>query len=152
MTTSITSITITRLIQGSGLALATLLITLTATAPAKGQYKPGYNDGIAASPKVCAQLNERFAKNTTRPTLAATMACPKCQDTPIARADTNPKASGSKSLRRPSADWVPKHLCERCGADWMLVGTGKAKLAVAAHTCGGCGTSSLACCSTDKVQ
>ena len=60
----------------SAVALAALAFTGTARA----QYKPGGDDGIAASPKVRQLLSERNASITPALVVAPAMACPKCSE------------------------------------------------------------------------
>jgi hypothetical protein len=76
------------------------------------------------------------------------MACPKCKDTWVAQADTNPKGLGARTLMGQTTKRVAQHLCEGCGSEWTTAGNEKAKHAVATHTCSGCGAGNLACCST----
>lgn len=140
---------ITRMVRGSGLALGTILIAaFTAVAPANAQYKPTGDDGITASPKVRAMLDERRARTTPVSATVPSMACPKCKDTWVAQADTNSKGLGARTLMGNTTKLVAQHLCGGCGVDWAIVGTGKAKHAVATHKCSSCGSENLACCST----
>ena len=140
---------ITRMFQTSGLAVATTLIaTFIAVTPAKAQYKPTGDDGITASPKVRAQLDERRAKTTLTFAVAPSMACPKCKDAWVAKTDTNSKGAGARTLTGQTTKLIAQHLCEGCGTDWATKGTGKATVVVASHKCSGCGAENLACCST----
>src|SRR5262245_39287585 len=94
------------------------------------------NDGIAASPKVQAQLAER-----TRPAAPATiqvsMTCPDCKDAFIPVRETDPKALGAKMLTAGASanKLVAKHLCRGCSTTITATGTGKAKHDVVTHTC-----------------
>ena len=136
---------IPRMVRGSGLAVATILIaTFMAVAPASAQYKPTGNDGITTSPKVRAQLDERKARTTL--VSAPAMACAKCKDAWVAKSDTHSKGAGARSLIGQNTKLVVRHLCEACGAEIATAGAGKAKYAVVAHTCNGCGSANLACC------
>ena len=141
---------ITRMIRGSGLALAAILIAgFTAVAPANAQYRPTGDDGITASPKLRQQLDERKARTTTLvATAVPSMACPKCKDTWVTQTDTNPKGLAARTLMGQTTKRVAQHLCAGCGVDWSVAGTGKGKHAVATHKCSGCGSENLACCST----
>jgi len=140
---------VTKMVRGSALAFASALIaTFITVAPANAQYRPTGDDGITASPKLRAQLDER--KAGTRPLTATgpAMACPKCKDAWVAKADTNSRGLGARTLMGQTTTPVVKHLCDGCGADWSVAGTGKAKQTVASHKCTGCGAENLACCST----
>jgi hypothetical protein len=140
---------ITRIVQGSGLALAAILIaTFTAVLPANAQFRPTGDDGIAASPRLRAQLDERRVRATPVSATAASMACPKCKDAWVAKADITSRGLGARSLTGQTTNRVAQHLCAGCGTDWATTGTGRAKLAVASHKCSGCGSESLACCPT----
>jgi hypothetical protein len=126
--------------------MATFLVaTFAAVAPASAQYR-STGDGIAASPKVRAQMNERKASTAVVSTKAAVMACPKCKDAWVAQADTSSKGSGARTLVGQTNKLVARHLCDGCGADMSTAGAGKAKYVVAAHKCTGCGAENLACC------
>ncbi len=128
-------------------ALAGLALALVASS-AQAQYKPTGDDGITASPKLRQQLDERSARTAPVAANVPSMACPKCKDTWVAQVDTNPKGSGVKTLMGKRTKLVAQHLCNGCGVDWAVAGTGKAKHAVATHKCSGCGSENLACCST----
>lgn len=144
-----TVIELTRMVQGSGLALAAIVIaTFVAVTPAKAQYRSTGDDGITASPRLRAQLDERRAKVTAVSATAVSMACPKCKDTWISQPDQNSKGSGARTLIGQTTKRIARHLCEGCSTEWATAGTGKAKLAVASHKCSGCGAENLACCST----
>jgi len=124
-----------------------LLITATIafgilTTSANAQYKPTGDDGITASPKLRAQLNERKASTTTTATSASTMACLKCTDILVPVKATDSKV-GSRALLGKGPDRVAKHACATCVTTISVTGTGKATHNVATHTCTGCGT--LAC-------
>jgi hypothetical protein len=137
----------TRTIQRAGLAVASIVVfTFMAVVPANAQYKPTGSDGITASPKLRAQLDERAVK--AAPVLATTtsMPCPKCTDIWVARADTDSKGLGARTMMGTSRR-VAQHLCEGCSTEWASKGSGKGKQAVASHKCNGCGAENLACCS-----
>ena len=134
-------------VECSGLTLAAIFVASFMTAaPANAQYKATGDDGITASPKLRAQLNERNASATRVFAAAPSMACAKCKDVWVAQADTNSKGSGVRALMGITAR-VPKHLCEGCGTEWSVAGTGKGTHTVAAHKCSSCGAENLACCS-----
>lgn len=140
---------ITRMVQGSGFALAaTLFASFMAVAPANAQYKPTGDDGITASPKLRAQLDERRGRAISVSATEVSMACSKCKDTWIAQADTNSRGLGARTLMGQTTMRVAQHLCEGCGTEWATKGTGKATVTVASHKCSGCGAENLACCST----
>ena len=139
---------ITRFIRSSGLALATVLIAgLTSVSTANAQYKPTGEDGITASPKLRQQLDERRARSAPDVAPAPTMACPKCKESWVEQANTDPKGSGVRALTGKTTKLVAKHLCNGCGVDWSNAGIGKGKHAVVSHKCSGCGAEDLACCS-----
>jgi hypothetical protein len=139
---------ITKIARGSALAFASfLVVAFMATGSANAQYKPTGDDGITASPRLRAQLNERKASATLATTSTAAMACAKCQDGWVAVRDTNGKGLGARTLIGQTTKLVVKHLCDGCGTDWNVAGNGKAKQAVASHNCTGCGAENLACCS-----
>ena len=139
---------ITRKVGGSGVCAAAILIaTLAAVAPANAQYRATGDDGITASPKARAQLDERRARSASAVTAETAMSCTKCQDIWVAQADTNSKGSGSRALLGQATRLVVKHKCDGCGTEWSVAGTGKTKQAVATHKCTGCGAENLACCS-----
>jgi hypothetical protein len=139
---------ITRIVRGSGAALATVLITaFMAAAPANAQYKPTGDDGVTASPRLRAQLDERKTTTTPVSTTVPSMACAKCKDAWVAQAETSSKGSGARTLMGQTTKSVMQHLCGGCGTEWSTAGNGKAKLAVANHKCSSCGAENLACCS-----
>ena len=137
---------ITRIVRGSALALAAVTVFLT-TLSASAQYKPTGDDGITASPKVRAQLDERRARVTPASPTTPTMACGKCKDGWVAVGDTASKGSGARTLIGQTTRLIAKHLCDGCGAEWNVAGTGKGKQAIASHKCTACGAENLACCS-----
>jgi hypothetical protein len=61
--------------------------------------------------------------------------------------DTASKGSGARTLMGQTTKVIAKHLCEGCGTDWTVAGTGKGKQAIASHKCTACGAENLACCS-----
>ena len=140
---------ITHRVRRLTLALAVSLSAFALASPARGQfYKPTGDDGITASPKVRAQLNERKARIATPAPAVATMACPKCKDQYV----TVP-VKGAKGGQILMAGGIPtqkiaKHLCPGCDTTISVAGVGKAKHDVAIHKCDSCGSENLACCST----
>src|SRR3974390_3344493 len=73
-----TANSVARIVRGSGLALALVsAFMMTGTASAQNRAT---GDGIAASPKLRAQLDERRASATPVLMTTATMACAKCTD------------------------------------------------------------------------
>ena len=138
---------ITRMFRGSRLALAAILIASVGAAASANAQSKVTGDGIAASPKVRQQINEREARLRPAVVLLPTMACPKCKDAWVAQADTDPKGLGAKTLIGQATKLVPTHLCAGCGTDWSVTGTGKGSRTVASHKCSSCGAENLACCS-----
>lgn len=131
-------------IMPAGFALG--LIAGLLVSQAQAQYKPTGDDGITASPRLRQQLDERKARPSTN-VAAAVMACSKCQDTWVSQPNIDSKGSGGRALTGNTTKLVAKHLCDGCGVDWAVTGTGKAKQSVATHKCSGCGSTNMACCS-----
>jgi hypothetical protein len=143
-----TMIKIARGVECSGLTLAAIFVAILMTAAlANAQYRATGDDGITASPKLRAQLNERRTSATPASTTLVTMACAKCKDGWVAVGDTASKGSGARTLIGQTTRLIAKHLCDGCGAEWNVAGTGKGKQAVASHKCTACGAENLACCS-----
>ena len=145
-----TSNHITRIIRSCCFSCASLLIAglvMSATS-ANAQYKPTGDDGITASPRLRAQLNERAARPANLVAAEPAMACAKCKDAWVTQADNSPKGLGARTLMGAPGKLVASHLCLGCGADMAVTGTGKAKQTVASHKCSSCGAADLACCST----
>jgi hypothetical protein len=132
------------------IAALTGIAVLTLVSPVQAQYKPTGDDGITASPKVRAQLEERRAGKQPVAVTAPSMACPKCKDAWVAQVDKDPKGLGSRTLTDQTTKLVAQHLCQACAADWNVVGTGKARQSIASHKCTSCGAENLACCSKDS--
>jgi hypothetical protein len=138
---------IARMVRSSRLGLATVLIGVFATVTtANAQYKPTGYDGITASPRLRAQLDERKTTTTADSATVPSMACARCKDAWFAKADTSPKGAGARTLMGQTTKSVVQHLCGGCGSEWTTAGSGKAKLAVATHKCSSCGAENLACC------
>lgn len=80
------------------------------------------------------------------------MACARCKTVFEARAVTESKGLGARTLLTGGVptETVARHLCEGCGVDWTITGHGKAKQSVATHKCASCGAESVACCNTKK--
>ncbi len=115
---------------------------LTLASSAKAQYKTTSEDGIAASPKVRAQLADRGATLKTVSTTMAAMACPKCTDEYVARKDASARGANKPVIT------VAHHLCADCDTIVGVTGVGKAKHDVVTHKCTGSGIADLACCAT----
>jgi predicted RNA-binding Zn-ribbon protein involved in translation (DUF1610 family) len=101
------------------------------------------NDGIAASPKVRAAIDEYKASQkvvAAMPAPLAQMPCPKCKDSVVTRVDYS-----ARGAHKPVIS-VPVHLCPDCGTDWKITGTGRARQSVATHVCMANSTSAMACC------
>ena len=134
--------------------IKTLIATLAGialfAAPVRAQYQAVGDDGIAASPKVRAQLNERKARlNPAAPTAGSRMACPKCKDQWIT--SPNRHAKGAQYLVSGAAPTtkVARHLCASCNTTVKVEGLSKqTKREVVTHQCASCGAVTLACCST----
>ena len=136
-------------VRGFSLALAVCVSAFALIATASAQfYKPTGDDGITASPKVRAQLDERRARLQTTTAVVPSMACPKCTDHYV----TVP-VKGAKGGQILMAGAIPtqkiaKHLCPSCETTIAVAGVGKAKHGVAIHKCVSCGSENLACCGT----
>ncbi len=120
-------------------------------APVQAQYKAVGDDGIAASPKVRAQLNERKARlNTATPALAS-MACPKCKDEWVTLPNRQAKPAQFLLSRGVPTTKVARHLCASCDTTITVEGLSKAtRHNVVTHQCTSCGAQTLACCNTSK--
>lgn len=126
--------------------MATIVAGLTIISLANAQSP----DGIAASPKVRTQINDRNATLTTTAvasTTAPSMACPKCKDEFVTVATTD-VVKGAQLL---IPGGVPtqktlRHLCPGCDTTITVAGTGKAKTSVATHTCTVTGADVASCC------
>ena len=112
---------------------------------ANAQFKPAVDDGIAASPKLRQQLDERSAWRNTATAPVASMSCPKCKDEYSTRTDLTARGANKPTVV------VARHLCGGCDTTIAVGGGhGKTKYDVVTHTCNSCGAASLACCSTTK--
>jgi hypothetical protein len=112
--------------------IATLLAGLAVVGEANAQKLFGGADGIAASPKVRAQLEERKPQlNTALPSAAVTAVhkCANCTDTLVAVVDKGTK--GPNHL----VTTVSRHNCAACDTKLVTLGTGKAAKDVAVHSC-----------------
>jgi hypothetical protein len=131
---------------------ATVLFALPTRAPA--QYQAVGEDGIAASPKLRARLEEERRNHRPATVLATTkqMSCNQCKDTLVTVRDTESKGAGARALLAggPPTKAVARHECKGCGTDWIIAGQGKARTNIALHRCTGCGEANLACCNTTK--
>jgi hypothetical protein len=141
---------ITELVRCPGVALAVAIAAFSLIGNASAQSQLVGDDGIAVSPKVRAQLNERKAQTTPATAAVAAMACPECKDAWVARADPNPKGLGARSLLGQTTKLVAQHLCPACETAITVGGEGKAKYDIATHQCGSWGATSFACCSKVK--
>jgi hypothetical protein len=140
---------ITRILRGSNLALTVAaLAAATMVSQANPQYKPTGDDGITASPKLRAQLDERKARLNTAPVMLPTMACAKCQD--VWASVPVKGAKGGQILVAGGAPTqkIARHLCTGCETTITVVGHGKGTHDVATHKCASCGSQNLACCGT----
>jgi len=132
-------------------ALASIAM-LTFTSPVLAQHKPIGDDGIAASPKVRAQLDERKARSATVTPAVATMACPKCKDALVSVPVTNVKAGQFLAANGVPTQTISRHLCPGCDTTISVAGSGKAKYTVANHTCTGCGAEVASCCNLKSSE
>ena len=138
----------------------TLIVTVTAIALSlsagvvQAQYKTVGDDGVAASPKLRERLDEYKRNHTPAPAPARTeaMLCAKCTDFTFAVRDLEPKGLGARTLMAggPPMKWITSHNCRGCGTKWTITGVGKAKQAVAIHTC--TATADASCCKTKPTD
>ena len=131
------------------IAAVASIALLTFAGSARAQYKPTGDDGITASPRLRAQLDERNARlNPVAAVAAPTMACPMCKDEWVVVPDRLAKgaqilASGAPVKR------IARHLCAGCETTVTTQGLSKqTRTEVVIHKCTGCGAENLACCST----
>lgn len=133
--------------------IAALAVIALFAAPVRAQYKAAGDDGIAASPKVRAQLNQRKARlNPATPALAS-MACPKCRHEWVTLPNRQAKPAQFLLSRGIPTTKVARHLCVGCNTIIKTQGLSKAtRRNVAIHECSSCGAQTLACCDTIKAQ
>jgi hypothetical protein len=112
---------------------------LTFAPTVKGEYTATGEDGITASPKVRAELNDRAARLTTAAPAAA-MACATCKDEYVKRTDWTVKGATKPTVI------VSKHLCAGCDTSTTVAGIGKAKHNVVTHKCSLDKTGKANCC------
>ena len=123
------------------LTLAGIVVaSIAAISQANAQYNPTGDDGITASPKLRAQLNERKAARNPVSVTIPTMACPTCKDNLVNRKDGSARGANQPVIQ------VASHLCKTCNSTTSLVGQGKAKREVVTHKCAAVGTVNLVCC------
>ena len=127
--------------------LATAFAALTLASAANAQYKPVGDDGIAASPKLRQQLNERKANTTHTVAVAPAMACPMCKD--VQTTEANPLAKGGQVLAGTNTKTVIKHTCSACTTTFAVAGQGKARHTVATHKCGADVPNPATCCASN---
>ena len=138
---------IREILRGSRLALVAVFSAFAMASQANPQYKATADDGVAASPKVRVQLNERKARANSS-SASVEMACPKCKDEYV-----RVSVKGAKGAQILMAGAVPtqkvaKHLCAGCETTIKVAGQGKGKHEVVSHECTSCGTQNIACCSS----
>ena len=132
----------------TGVAVLAGIVLFAIASPAQVRYTATGDDGITASPKVRAQLNEHATRSATVATTAPEMACPKCKNESIARPVRNAKGAQFLAAGGVPTEKITRHLCPSCETTITVAGTGKAKHDVAVHKCVSCGAEYLACCST----
>jgi len=146
---------IKRIIQGPTLALASMMIIGVAWAGNANTQNRAFDDGIAASPKVRAGLDERKTKIAVvkEKGTVSTMPCAQCTDVLVSSPLSEPKGLGARTLVAKGTFTKPvaKHLCPACETKWQVSGVGKARQAVAVHTCGQT-AKKLTCCSTVSAK
>lgn len=130
--------------------MATIVAGLTFISQANAQRQLVGDDGIAASPKVRAQLDER--KAVVASSTAPSMACPKCKDAFVSVPTTSAKAAQLLVAGGVPTQKILRHLCPGCDTTISVAGTGKDKHSVATHTCTSCGAVVASCCSTKTSE
>jgi hypothetical protein len=107
--------------------MAAIVAALTIAGAASAQRQLVGEDGIAASPKVRAQLNVR----NTAPALAVATVhkCTLCTDTLVTVVDKGTKGPNHLVAK------AFHHNCVGCDTKFVTEGTGKAKKDVAIHSC-----------------
>jgi hypothetical protein len=113
--------------------MATVVAGLAVIGQANAQSQIAADNGIAASPKARAQLNERKAQLNSAVAAPAAVApahkCADCTDTWVTVVDKGTKGPNHLVTK------VSRHNCAACDTKITVVGTGKAKHDVAAHSC-----------------
>lgn len=137
----------------SRILIVTGIAMLMSAGAAQAQYKAVGDDGIAASPKLRERLDEYKRNHSPAPVPAemAAMLCAKCTDFTFAVRDLEPKGLGARTLMAggPPMKWITSHNCRGCGTRWTITGVGKAKQAIAVHTC--TETADASCCKTKPI-
>jgi hypothetical protein len=132
--------------------MATVVAALTMVTQANAQRQLGGDDGIAASAKVRAQIEERKASLNTAVVAPAKMACPKCKDALVTVPAQNVKGAQLLAASGVATQTISRHLCNGCETTLSVTGTGKAKQTVATHSCTGCGAEVASCCNVKKSE
>ena len=119
--------------------------------PVLAQYKPTGDDGITASPKARAHLDERRARLNTAPATVASMPCPKCKDKSVNVRKAHFKGAEALAAGGVPTEKVARHLCAGCESTIQTVGFSKqTKHDVVIHKCTSCGAELASCCNTTK--
>lgn len=128
------------LFAGWTIAVALLTSTAAMTAQEKGATR-------------LLQLSGSRIEAKAAPSDFKAMSCPMCKDHTVVVRDTEPKGLGARTLIAGAAPTrlVSTHGCSGCATDWKVAGHGKAKVAVPAHRCSGCGAATVACCNTSAT-
>src|SRR6266446_7930268 len=117
------------------------------TSSAQAQYKPTGDDGIAASPKVRYQLNDRNAGINIGPAVVPAMACPMCKDVWVILPDRHAKGAQVLVSGGVPTQTIARHLCAGCETTVTTEGLSKqTRHDVVTHKCTGCGAEILSCC------
>jgi hypothetical protein len=110
--------------------MATLLAGLALVVQTNAQSQLAGNDGIAASPKVRAQIDERKAQfNIAAAAATALHKCANCTDTLVSVVDKGTKGPNHLITK------ASRHNCAACDTKIVSAGTGKAAKDVAIHRC-----------------
>jgi hypothetical protein len=142
------TIRIAKTFGASTLALATALLAAFTLADVASAQTVGA-DGIVASPKLRAALNEKALSAALATVMDPAMACRKCADISV----TEPRqAKGAEILAGTATKLVVKHTCGGCDTKLDVVGTGKAKQTVATHTCTAPAANNRTCCETAMAK
>lgn len=131
------------MLQSSKLVLtASAIVAMAFMSVAYAQY----NDGIAASPKVRQTLNEKKLPANPAAAPVSAMSCPQCAE--VLTSQVNRQAKGAEVLVGAKSTQI-KHTCSGCEVNWTVVGEGKARHAVATHSCSADVPNNKTCCAAN---
>jgi len=132
----------TRSVTRSLLLTMALAAGIAFIGSANAQYKVTGEDGVTASPRARAQIDERKATVPTPAVVSPAMACPTCKASATRKVDKTVRGANKPSVL------VTKHLCASCDTAIITTGVGKAKTDVARHSCTASGVKTAPCCTS----